>query len=129
MYNKKKYGVAGVIIAIIILIILFTLTNIQNSKMSYFENVANKIVMPIQNGLTFLKNKINGNSSFFANVNNLKQENEDLQKKNTELSEKLRELECIKAQNESLKQYLNLKEKYSDYSAIPADVINRDISN
>ena len=55
MYNKKKYGVAGVIIAIIVLIILFTLTNIQNSKMSYFENVANKIVMPIQNGLTFLK--------------------------------------------------------------------------
>ena len=54
MYNKKKYGIAGVIIAIIILIILFTLTNIQNSKVSYFENVANKIVMPIQNGLTYL---------------------------------------------------------------------------
>ena len=32
MYNKKKYGVAGVIIAIIVLIILFTLTNIQNSN-------------------------------------------------------------------------------------------------
>ena len=129
MYNKKKYGVTGCIIAIVVLIILFTLTNIQNSKMSYFENVANKIVMPIQNGLTYLKNKLNGNSTFFANVNNLKQENEELQKKNTELSESLRELESIKAQNESLKQYLNLKEKYSDYAAIPADVINRDISN
>ena len=54
MYKKKKYGIAGVIIAIIILIILFMLTNIQNSKVSYFENVANKIVMPIQNGLTYL---------------------------------------------------------------------------
>ena len=40
MYNKKKYGITGIIIAIIILIILFILTNIQNSKMSYFENVA-----------------------------------------------------------------------------------------
>ena len=98
MYNKKKYGIAGCIIAIIVLIILFALTNIQNSKMSYFENIANKIVMPIQNGLTYLKNKLNGNSTFFADVNNLKQENEELQKKNTELSERLRELESIKAQ-------------------------------
>ena len=54
MYTKKKYGIAGVIIAIIVLIILFTLTNIQNSKLSYFENIANKIVMPIQNGFTYI---------------------------------------------------------------------------
>ena len=129
MYNKKKYGIVGVIVTIIILIILFALTNVQNNKASYFENLANKIVMPVQNGLTYLKNKVNGNSSFFENVNNLKTENDKLQNKNKELEEKLRELESIKAENESLKQYLNLKEKYSDYAAIPADVINRDISN
>ena len=129
MYNNKKYGIVGIVLAIIILIILFTLTNMQNNKLSYIENLANKVVMPIQNGLTYLKNKVNGNSAFFANVNNLKAENENLQNKNIELEEKLRELESIKAENESLKQYLNLKEKYSDYAAIPADVINRDISN
>ena len=129
MYNKKKYGIAGVIITIIILIILVVLTNIQNTQLSYVENIANKIVMPIQNGLTYLKNRVKGNSAFFVNVNNLKQENESLISKNTELEEKLRELESIKAENESLKQYLNLTEKYSDYTTIPADVINRDISN
>ena len=129
MYNKKKYGIVGVILTIIILIVLVILTNIQNSQLSYVENLANKIVMPIQNGLTYLKNKINGNSTFFANVNNLNDENKKLQTKNKQLEEKLRELESIKAENESLKQYLNLTEKYSDYQTIPADVINRDISN
>ena len=129
MYNKKKYGILGTIITVIILIILFILTNTQNSKLSYFENLANKIVMPIQNGLTYLKNKINGNSSFFIDVSNLKTENEELQQKNTELEEKVRELESIKAENETLKQYLGLAQKYSDYSTIAADVINRDISN
>lgn len=129
MYNKKKYGIAGVIVTIIILIILVILTNVQNSKLSYVENLANKVVMPIQNGLTYLKNKVKGNSAFFANVNNLKEENENLQNKNKELEEKLRELESLRAQNESLKQYLNLTEKYSDYKTIPADIINRDISN
>ena len=61
MYKKKKYGIVGTIIAIVILIILFTLTNVQNSKLSYFENLANKIVMPVQNGLTYLKNRLKGN--------------------------------------------------------------------
>ncbi len=129
MYNKKRYGILGVIITIIILILLVALTNTQNSNLSYLENMANKIVMPIQNGLTYLKNKLNGNSSFFVNVSNLKEENKELQNKNTELEEKLRELESIKAENETLKQYLQLTEKYSDYTTIPADVINRDISN
>jgi rod shape-determining protein MreC len=129
MYNKKKYGILGTIVTIIILILLFTLTNTQNSKLSYIENLANKVVMPIQNGLTYLKNKVNGNSSFFVNVSNLKEENEQLQKENTELEESLRELETIKAENETLKQYLGLTEKYSDYKTIAADVINRDISN
>ncbi len=129
MYNKKKYGITGIIIIVIILIILVILTNMQDTQLSYVENLANKVVMPIQNGLTYVKNKFNGNTEFFANVNKLKEENQNLQSKNTELEEKLRELESIKAENERLKQDLNLTEKYSEYSALPADVINRDISN
>lgn len=129
MYKKKKYGIIGIIITIIILILLFTLTNTENSNLSYIENLANKLVMPIQNGMTYLKNKINGNSSFFINVDNLKQENLDLHEKNNEYEEKLRELETIKAENETLKQYLNLTQRYTDYKTVPADVINRDISN
>lgn len=129
MYKKKRYGILGIIITIIILILLFTLTNTENSNLSYIENLANKLVMPIQNGMTYLKNKINGNSSFFVNVDTLKQENQDLHQKNNEYEEKLRELESIKAENETLKQYLNLTKRYSDYKTVPANVINRDISN
>ena len=129
MYKKKKYGILGVIITIIILIILFALTNTENSNLSYIENLANRIVMPIQNGMTYIKNRVQGNSSFFENVDNLKQENDELQQKNNNLEEKLRELESTKAENETLKQYLNLTKRYSDYKTIPADIINRDISN
>ena len=129
MYKKKKYGILGIIITIIILILLFTLTNTENSNLSYVENLANKLVMPVQNGMTYLKNKVNGNSSFFINVDNLKAENDGLQQKNSELEEKVRELETIKAENETLKQYLGLTQKYTEYKTVPADVINRDISN
>ena len=129
MYKNKKNGIVGIVVTVIILIFLVILTNTENSNLSYIENVVNKLVNPIQNGLTYVKNKIHGNSSFFTNINNLKEENEQLQARNNELEETLRELETIRAENETLKEYLNLSEKYSDYETVAADVINRDISN
>ena len=77
MYKKSKAGIWGIIITIVILILIVIFSNGERNT-SFFESVANKLVMPIQNGLTFLKNKINGNDTFFADINNLKQENEDI---------------------------------------------------
>ena len=65
----------------------------------------------------------------FDRINKLKEENEQLLAKNSELEQSLRELENIKTENETLKEYMNLTEKYGEYKTIPAYVINRDISN
>lgn len=129
MYKNKRNGIIGIIITIIILLLLVILTNIDNSNLSYIENIADKLVNPIQNGLTFVKNKLHSNSSFFSNINDIEKENEQLKSKNNELEEKLREFESIKAENNTLKEYMKLTEKYSDYKTIGADVISRDISN
>ena len=129
MYKNKKTGNLGVFLTIIILIILVILTNTENKKLSFLETMANTLVTPIQNGLTYLKNKVNGNNTFFTNINNLQTENEQLRQKNSELEQNLRELENIKTENETLKEYLNLTEKYGEYKTVPGYVINRDISN
>ena len=129
MYRDKKSGILGIFVTVVILIILVLLTNTENNNLTAFENATAKLVTPIQNGLTHLKNKINGNNSFFTDINNLQAENEELKKKNSELEQDLRKLETIKTENDSLKEYMNLTEKYADYKTIPADVINRDISN
>ena len=128
MYKKNKAGILGIVIKIIILVLVVVFSNGERNT-SFFENVANKLVMPIQNGLTYLKNKITGNNSFFSDVEHLKAENEDLKKKNSELEQSLREYEILKAENETLKEYVNLKDKYKEYSTVPGYVINRDISN
>ena len=128
MYKSKKAGIIGIIITIIILIIIVIFSN-NDSDVTFFENAASKVVMPIQNGLTYLKNKISGNNTFFTDINNLKAENEKLKKKNSELEQSLRELENIKTQNETLTEYLKLTEKYGEYKTIPGYVINKDISN
>ena len=85
--------------------------------------------MPIQNGLTYLKNKLSGNDVFFTDINNLKEENEKLKSENKELEKQLRELEVIKAENSTLKDYMKMVEKYSEFSTVPAYIISRDISN
>ena len=129
MYKTKKRGIIGVVITIIIIVLLVIFTNSNVNQLTYLQDICNVFVMPIQNGFTYLKNKISGNDAFFADMDTLKAENEELKQKNSELEQSLRELEIIKAENETLKEYVNLKDKYANYNTIPADVINRDISN
>ncbi|MBR3002567.1 MAG: rod shape-determining protein MreC [Clostridia bacterium] len=128
MYKNKKHSVLGIIITILILILIVVFSN-NDGENSFIENVGNKLIMPIQNGFTFLKNKISGNTTFFADMDTIKKENEELKNKNKELEKSLKEIENIKTENETLKEYLGLTEKYSNYKTIPGDVINKDISN
>ena len=128
MYKNKKAEIAGIVITIIILILIVVFSN-SDSEISFLENAASKLVMPVQNGLTYLKNKISGNSTFFLVFNNLKEENEELKQKNSELEKSLREFEVMKTENEQLRQQLNLAEKYTEYTTIPGTIISRDISN
>lgn len=129
MYNKKRKGIIGIIITIIILIIIVVISNIKINNLSYAQNILNFFVMPIQNGLTYVKNWVSGNNSFFTDINNLRNENEKLREENSNLQQSLREFEIVKAENETLKEYVNLKEKYTEYTTVPAYVINKDISN
>ena len=128
MYKNKKHSVLGIIITIIILILIVIFSN-NDGENSFIDNVGSKIVMPIQNGFTYIKNKISGNNTFFSNIDTLKSENDELRNKNKELEKSLKEIENIKTENETLKEYLGLTEKYSNYKTIPGDVINKDISN
>lgn len=126
---KKKSGMLGIIITIIILILLVFLSNLSIQKMSHIEGFFSGIVMPIQNGLTYMKNKIAGNKSFSTDIKNLQNENEQLQQKNKELEQTVRELEILRSENATLKEYVSLKEKYGQYETIPAYIINKDITN
>lgn len=129
MNRNKQTEILGGIFTAIILILLIFLSNIELNKVSYLENVASSIVNPIQRIMMDLKNKIQGNSAYFSNMDIIIAENEELKAKNSELETKLRELEVIKAENSTLQGYMNLTEKYSEYNTIPAYVINRDVSN
>ena len=127
--SKRKTGIVGIIVTVALLIVLVFISNLDLNKFSYIENVFGKLVMPIQSGITYLKQKLNGNDNYFATMDYLKQENEILKQKNEQLEESLRNLEIIQAENSTLKEYLNLTQQYKSYKSIPAYIINKDISN
>lgn len=127
--NRRKSGIAGIVITIILLIILVFVSNLKLNKLSYIENAFSSIIMPIQSGVTYLKNKISGNDNYFATMDSLKEENKKLSEENKELEEKLRELEVIQSENSTLKEYLALTEQYKSYKTVPAYIINKDVSN
>lgn len=129
MYKNKKNGLVGIIVIIGFLTILVITTNGDISRFSKVENIFNKIVTPIQNGLVYLKNKIANNTAFFENIDTLEAENEELKKQNKELEALVDELQLIKSENEILREYVNLSEKYSQYTTIGAYIINKNISN
>jgi len=129
MYKNRKTGIIGIIITIVILCVLVFLTSVNLSNYSFAENVLSKIVMPVQNGLTYLKNKIAANNTFFEDINNLKSENAKLQNDNAKLQDALSELEMIKVENATLKEYAELTKQYPDYTTVPAYIIDKDVSN
>ena len=129
MGENRHIGILGTIVTVIILILLILLTNVDTSKMSYFESLGYKLSRPIQIGFLNIKNKISGNDKYFLTMDELRKENDKLKKENSELSENLREYEIIKSENESLKEKMNLTEKYLAYKTVSADVINKDVSN
>lgn len=129
MYKSKKTSIIGIILTIILLTTLVVCTNIDTNKFSYAEGIANKLIIPIQTGMTYLKNKILKNNVFFSDISNLKNENEELKQENLKLEESLRELEIIKAENETLREYAKMTDKYASYKTVPAYIIDKDISN
>ena len=129
MNRNKQTEILGGILTVVLLILLIFLSNVEINKLSYIESVVNSITSPIQRVFTDLKNKIQKNDIYFANMEAIITENEELKAKNSELEATVRELEIVKAENTQLQQYMNLTEKYSSYKTIPAYVINKDVSN
>ena len=46
MYRTKKTGILGIVITIVILILIVVFSNIEDNT-TFFENIANKLIMPV----------------------------------------------------------------------------------
>ena len=71
--SKTNTGLVGILVTVVLLIILVFISNLKLNNFSYVENVFSNIIMPIQSGITYIKNKITGNDNYFATMDYLKE--------------------------------------------------------
>lgn len=127
--KSNKAEKIGEIITIVILIVIIIASNSVSGKNFFVETGISRIFMPIQNGFVYVKNKVSGKNQEISDIQTLKTENQSLKDENEKLKEQSRELEVIKAENNTLKDYLNLKNKYTDYTTVAGYVIEKNFSN
>ena len=68
MYKAKHPGVISTVITIIVLALLVFLTNVDIKNLSYAQSISTAVIKPVQNGFTYLKNKVTGNDAFFTDL-------------------------------------------------------------
>ena len=126
--KKNKTSVMGTIISVILLVLIVILSNIGHSS-NIFREVMSRGFLSVQNGFYAIKNNVFSSQSEKNDIKSLRENNTRLSQENSQLKEKLREYEVIKSENEKLKDFMNLKNKYSDYQTVPAAIIEKSISN
>ena len=79
-------------------------------------------------GLQWQEIDLSGND-FFEDINNIRDENRRLEEENRRLAEEVSRLEIIRAENTTLRAYMNMVEQHPGHEIVPAYIINRNVTN
>lgn len=124
---KRKWLI--VIAITIVVLILMGVSRGENSKLPWLNNILSVPLTPVQSFFTSIGQKVGDVISFFGEIEDLKEENEFLKARVSELEKQNRELMRLKEKNDELRLALNLKEQFDDYSIIGANIIAVDPGN
>lgn len=117
-----------VLITIVILIVIGATAN-SRSKLNWMGNILNVPLSPIQRLFSAAGGKLDEAVSFFKDIQSVKNENEELRLKVSELEKENRELAVFREKNEELREALSLKDRFAEYKIIGSNVIARDAGN
>ena len=117
---KNKLAVTIIVLSVAFLgIIIFSVKSGSNSISSGIGSV----VSPLQKIVYTVNDKIKGSMDFFLNFSKVKQENEELKIKNSELENQMVEYKNLNDENERLREVLKFKESKSNYDYIGTNII------
>ena len=126
-FFKNKFFIISLSIVVFILILTATLTVMGQT--GPVKNAVNIVAEPFRRIGVGIKDAFDGFSSYFSSVEKLNEENESLADALREAEEKLSEAEAIKAENNRLRQYLEVKNSHPDLQLTEAMVIGNENEN
>jgi len=120
---RKKLTVVVILLSVTFLILISY--SINRSRVSHIESGFGYAVGGVESVLYKVGSSIKNSFSFITNIQNIKNQNEELIKENNELEEKALEYDFLKTENEKLKAMLKFNTERSDYTYLPCDIISK----
>ncbi|MBR5227348.1 MAG: rod shape-determining protein MreC [Clostridia bacterium] len=126
--NRKKKSKFFQIILVIVALIL-SIYLLASINFPIISEIAGFIVNTTSTIVESIRGVITQGTDYFGNVKNLNEENQKLNEENQKLKVDLLEIDKLIAENNELKEAVDIDEKYNHFNKIYANVILREYSN
>lgn len=100
-----------------------------NTGLPFVAKVASIALTPAQRATTNIYTTVSDTFNEFLTAPRIADKNEELLEENAQLRQQLAEFERYRAENQQLKEYLEIKERNQDFQVEPAVVIGRDTAD
>ncbi|WP_160678479.1 rod shape-determining protein MreC [Clostridium sp. C8-1-8] len=124
---RNKLAVTVIVLSVSFLAII--IYSVKRDSSNPITSGAGTALNPIQKAAYTLANKAKGGLDFFVNFSEVKQENEELKKKNIDLENKLIEYGSLKSENDRLRNMLDFKSQRSSYLYVGAYIVAKPDQN
>ncbi len=111
---QNKFFIICLCVAVVLCAVPSTLSLMGYRSLS--KNIVGTVTMPFRWCITAVGNAFEGFGRYFKGVDAVNDENEALREENRALEEDLERLKLLEAENERLRSYLGMKEKYPSFT-------------
>ena len=129
MSNNKKGRNKKIIYFLWLVVIATLLVVFSKVNIPGVSNVAGSITNGIGDAFGTVKGLMRNGFGYFGSVKKLNQKNANLEKEIEKLKYKLLELDVVEADNENLRDKLEIKERYNHFNLLYADIIVKNYDN
>ena len=124
---QNKFFIICLCIALVLTIVpsVFSIMGYR----SLAKNIVGTVTMPVRWVATVVGNAFEGWGKYFSNMKALNEENKALIEENAALKEQLQNAELLEKENERLRDYLDMKNKYPSFKMEEGMVISHSSGN
>ncbi len=129
--NRLRGKKIGFLLAGLILVLLLVAggAGLSRSRLTGGERVARDGAAFLQGGAAAIGGKLAQIPKFFADMEELNRQNQQLRQEVAELNARLAKTESYQQENQRLRQVLGLSQEMADWQPVAAEVIGRDTDN
>lgn len=122
-FQKNKFKIMLLAATVILVVAIAAGAASDDRKAGFAADAVNGVISPLQGCFTSVSGSVEGFFNYLKNMKGYERENEKLRERVAALEDEIRKNESLKAENERLRDMLELKQNEKDYDTVAADVV------